>query len=101
MEDRTPNQPCQAVCAAVCKCHGVLTYQIEDLSFDGEKFEAFLREIRAASGNEEKLYLFLDNSGVHRCCTAEMARLNIEPVWNVAYKFEFNDACEKYWAELK
>ena len=58
-------------------------------------------EIRAASGNEEKLYLFLDNSGVHRCCTAEMARLNIEPVWNVAYKYEFNEACEKYWAQLK
>ena len=30
-----------------------------------------------------------------------MERLNIEVVWNVAYKYEFNEACEKYWAQLK
>ena len=87
VEDRTGKQPAQAVCAAVCKCHGVLTYQIEDFSFDEEKFKSFLREVRASSGNDDKLYLFLDNSGVHRCCTDEMERLNIEPVWNVPYKY--------------
>ena len=76
----------------------MLTYIIEDYSFDQEKFESFLREVRASAGNDDKLYLFLDNSGVHRCCTEEMARLNIEPVWNVPYKYEFNEACEKFWA---
>lgn len=30
-----------------------------------------------------------------------MERLNIEPVWNIPYKYEFNEACEKYWAQLK
>ena len=30
-----------------------------------------------------------------------MERLNIEPVWNVPYKYEFNEACEKFWAQLK
>ena len=57
--------------------------------------------MRASVGNDDKVYLFLDNSGVHRCCTEEMDRLNIEPVWNVPYKYQFNEACEKYWAQLK
>ena len=30
-----------------------------------------------------------------------MKELNIEPVWNVPYRFEFNAACERYWAQLK
>ena len=79
----------------------MLTYIVEDYSFDQDKFESFLREVRASAGNDDKLYLFLDNSGVHRCCTEEMERLNIEPVWNVPYKYQFNEACEKYWAQLK
>ena len=98
VEDRTGKQPCQAVCAAVCKCHGVLTYMIEDYSFDEVKFKSFLREVRASVGNEDKIYLFLDNSGVHRSCTEAMDELDIEPVWNVPYRFEFNAACERYWA---
>ena len=102
VEDRTGKQPAQAVCAAVCRCHGVLTYQIEDYSFDQEKFESFLREVRASIGNdEEKVYLFLDNSGVHRACSEVIESLNIEPLWNVPYRYEFNEACEKYWAQLK
>ena len=82
----------------MCKCHKVLTYQIEDYSFDEEKFNSFLKEIRASVGNDEKVYLFLDNSGVHRCCTDRMEELNIEPVWNVPYKYQYNEGCEKYWA---
>ena len=27
--------------------------------------------------------------------------LNITPIWNVPYHFRYNDACEKYWAQLK
>jgi hypothetical protein len=27
--------------------------------------------------------------------------LNIVPVWNVPYRYQFNEACEKYWAQLK
>ena len=60
-----------------------------------------MKEIRASVGNDDKVYLFLDNSGVHRCCTEVMDSLNIEPVWNVPYRYEFNEACEKYWAQLK
>ena len=101
VEDRTGLQPCQAICAAVCKCHGLLYYQIEDYSFDEDKFESFLKQVRASVGNDDKVYLFLDNSGVHRCCTNAMKKLNIEPVWNVPYKYIYNKACESFWAQLK
>ena len=30
-----------------------------------------------------------------------MAKLNMTPVWNVAYTPEYNNAVEKYWAQLK
>ena len=30
-----------------------------------------------------------------------MKKLNIVPVWNVPYRFEFNAACEMYWAQVK
>ena len=33
IEDRTGKQPCQAVCAAVCKCHGLLNIEVTDFSF--------------------------------------------------------------------
>lgn len=64
VEDRTGSQPCQAVCAAVCSCHKLLAYQIEDFSFDKFKFMSFLRELRASTG-DETIYLFLDNSSCH------------------------------------
>ena len=31
----------------------------------------------------------------------EWEPLNIEPVWNVAYKYQYNEAIEKYWGQLK
>ena len=102
LADSTGDQPCQALCAAVCSCHGLLTYAIEDYSFNGEKFESFLKDVRGACG-DEKVYLFLDNSSVHHSEPATKAyrELNIEPVWNVPYRPQYNDACEKYWAHLK
>ena len=30
-----------------------------------------------------------------------MEKLNIVPVWNVPYRFEFNAAVERYWAQVK
>ena len=88
VEDRTGNQPCQAVCAAVCSCHRLLAYAIEDYSFDRWKFIAFLKELRASTG-DETLYLFLDNARFHggpEVRTA-MNELGIVPLWNVAYRF--------------
>ena len=56
--------------------------------------------MRDACG-EEKVYLFLDNSGVHKASRARMAQLDIVPVWNVPYMPEYNMGIERYWAELK
>ena len=64
VEDRTGKQPCQAVCAAVCACHGLLHYEIEDYSFDAEKFVNFLEGVAGAT-NDKKTYIFLDNCRVH------------------------------------
>ena len=36
VEDRGKSVPCQAVCAAVCKCHGLFTYEVRDFSFNGQ-----------------------------------------------------------------
>ena len=80
----------------------LLTYAIEDYSFDRYKFIAFLKEIRASTG-DETVYLFLDNARFHRGpeVRAAMNELGIVPVWNVAYRFQYNEAVEKYWALLK
>ena len=100
VEDRTGKQPCQAVCAAVCACHSLLTFAIEDYSFDEAKFSSFLEQVRDACG-DGPVWLFLDNASVHRCSRKKMAELDITPVWNVPYSPEYNAGVERYWAQLK
>jgi hypothetical protein len=66
VEDRTGKQPCLAVCAAVCACHGLLTFEVEEDSFDAPKFVRFLEGLRGCAGvGDEKLFLLLDNCRVH------------------------------------
>ena len=104
VEDRTGNQPCQAVCAAVCACHGLLTFEVEDYSFNADKFINFLEGLRGAlSVGDEKLYVFLDNCRVHHAIITRphWERLNMEPVWNIAYSPEYNSAIERFWGQLK
>ena len=100
VEDRTGRQLCQAVCAAVCPCHQLLSFAIEEVSFTKETFSSFLEQVRDACG-DEPVYLFLDNCGVHKACRGKMAQLDITPVWNLAYMPEYNCAVERYWAQLK
>ena len=60
-----------------------------------------LKDIRGNVGRE-KIYLFLDNASFHKVFNdEEVKKLNIEPIWNVPYHFQFNDAVEKYWSYLK
>ena len=49
------------------------------------------------------MYLFLDNARFHVGpeVKKEMSDLGIVPIWNVPYHFQYNEACEKYWALLK
>ena len=103
VEDRTDHQPCQAVCAAVCACHGVLTYAVEEYSFNRWKFIDFLRQLRGDAG-DETIYLFLDQASYHKEqseVAPEFEKLDIVPVWNVPYRFEFNAGIERWWAVLK
>lgn len=102
VEDRTDYQPCQAVCAGVCRCHQLLCYMITDFSFDGPKFVEFLHQLRA-SHPEGKLHLFFDNASYHTTDDAlqTMEKLNMEYVRNVPYQFKYNESIEKYWALVK
>ena len=52
----------------------------------------------AVKGNE-KIFIFLDGASIHRNKEVKdrMIELNIEPVYNVAYKFEYNP-CERLWS---
>ena len=102
IEDRTGKQPCLAVCAAVCKCHGLLAICIEEHSFDRYKFRNFLQEVRAAAG-DSKVHMFLDNCRVHHAkeLHEDWAKLDIKPIWNLPYSPQYNAAVELYWAQLK
>ena len=99
VEDRTGKQPCQAICAAVCKCHGLLAYNIEDYSFSKDKFCGFLENL-SRSVRGEKVYMFIDNCTIHHSHMAadKMKELKIIPIWNTPYRYDFNEAIEKYWA---
>ena len=74
-----------------------MNIEVTDFSFTQEKFESFLRDLRAQVHGNDTIYLFMDNAKVHPVYN-QMEKLDIIPVWNVPYKFEFNAAVELYWA---
>ena len=47
----------------------------------------------------EKIYLFLDGASIHKHdqVKSKMKELNIEPVWNVGYRYEYNPV-ERFWS---
>ena len=57
-----------------------------------------LEHIAGAVG-KEKIYLFMDGAGYHKTENVKnkMKELNIEPIINVGYRFEYNP-CERYWS---
>ena len=75
----------------------------KEYSFTIESFKEMLAEMRGAMNDDSVIYLFLDKAGYHRNrdeIIPEMKKLNIIPVFNVAYRFEFN-AIERLWALYK
>ena len=74
-----------------------MNIEVTDFSFTQEKFESFLRDLRAQVGGDDTIYLFMDNSKVHPVY-GQMEKLDIIPIWNVPYRFDFNAAVELYWA---
>jgi len=89
------------VCAAVCACHGLLHYEITEFSFTAEKFKEFLEGV--AGTVKERTHIFLDNCKVHHAKSLKgiWEELDLVPIWNVPYKFDYNSAIEKYWALVK
>ena len=61
VQDRTGNQPCQAVAAAICVCHKVIAIKQVDYAFKEDTYCEFLEDIAGACG-KEKIYLFQDNA---------------------------------------
>ena len=61
-----------------------------------------LDNISDAIPGDEKIYLLLDNASFHKNLDvrAHMKRRNIEPVFNVFYKFQYN-SCERLWSQYK
>jgi len=61
-----------------------------------------LDNISGAIPGDEKVYLFLDNASFHRSkeTAAHMKLRNIEPVYNVSYKFIYNP-CERLFGQYK
>jgi hypothetical protein len=61
-----------------------------------------LASIRDAVKDDEAVYLFMDRAGYHRSpeVKAEMKELNIEPIYNVAYRFQYNPM-ERLWRQWK
>jgi transposase len=51
---------------------------------------------------EEKIYLFLDNASFHKNeeVRKHMKELNIEPIFNVSYQFQYNPI-ERLWGQYK
>ena len=61
-----------------------------------------LETIRDRAGDEKVIYLFVDNAGYHSKGDVDQAyiRLNIVPVFNVAYQYMLNPV-ERYWSLVK
>ena len=63
----------------------------QDHAFNTDDFIAYLKSLRRRHG-ARPLALFMDQLSVHKCARSlkEMERLNITPIFNVAYSPEFN-----------
>ena len=58
-----------------------------------------LEHIAGGFKGNEKIYLFMDGAVYHKTdnVKTKMKELNIEPIINVGYRFEYNP-CERYWS---
>ena len=88
------------MCTAINSELGVVAQIQKDYSITSETFPEILEAIRDKMG-DEKVFLFLDGASYHKGdMKAEMEKLNIEPVYNVCYRFEFNPL-ERLWGQYK
>ena len=79
-----------AVVAAVSADRGVDAIMIFNHALDKQNFIEFLKHLRSIN-EDKKLHCFLDNLKVHKGpeVIEEFERLNIVPIWNVPYRYDF------------
>jgi transposase len=77
--------------AAMTAAKGVHLVMIWDHAVKEPEFEHFIKKLRTKAG-KKPIALFFDNLWVHKTAEARalMAKLDITPVYNVAYSPEFN-----------
>ena len=79
-----------ACVAAISVDRGVDGVMVFDQAVTAESFIKFLEALHAQTPREP-INVFLDNLVVHKTeeVRAAMKRLNIKPIWNIPYRFEF------------
>ena len=70
---------------------GFQNMEIQNHAYTTDEFIAYIRKLRLRH-TTRPLALFMDRLSVHTCdkSVKEMERLNIKPIFNVAYSPEFN-----------
>ena len=103
IRDPLQRQPCIAVIAAVCRCHGLYSWDMREYSYNKEAYIEFLRSIKATWESKEPMYVFQDNCSAHSSRLAKefYRSANIKPIWNIPYMPEYNQAVERVWANVK
>ena len=96
-------QPCIAVIAAVCKCHGLYAWDMQPYSFRQDSYVEFLKKLKLKWRSKETMHLFQDNCSAHTSKHAKnyYKHANIRPIWNIPYKPEYNQSVERVWASVK
>ena len=82
-----------AVAAAFSMEHGLLALRQYPKSLNIDKFHDYLKLVRKRL-RKRKCYMFFDNLSVHRSkkTIENMRKLNIVPIFNVAYAPQYNPA---------
>ena len=71
-------------------------------ALDQFDFADFLAELRKKQGHQKRLFILVDNLGIHKTkfVQEQCARKNVELIFNGAYSSPFNPV-ERYWAFAK
>ena len=94
--------PAVAVCG-VMAVDGKMAYaKLVPKALDQYDFADFLKEFRQQSGHHKRLYILVDNLGIHKTKFVQAACLkrNVVLIFNGAYSSPFNPI-ERYWGFAK
>ena len=91
-----------AVCGAMAMDGSMAYAKLVPNALDQFDFADFITELRKKQGNHKRLFILVDNLGIHKTkYVKEMcAKRNVELIFNGAYSSPFNPV-ERYWAFAK